>query len=112
MTHTEQSDIEAMAAIARIRQRRREAEGYRLAWNDEYIATEYLEEELARLRAENERLWEALKRHHQWHLDSGDIVFDMGGGETMTLNNAAEYSDSSMCEQTLQALNQKGVGDA
>ena len=111
MTYTTESDIEAMAeGIQAVADKadsphdRGDAEILAKA----ALAASPVHAELARVKAENERLREALKRHHQWHLDLGDIVFDLGGGETMTLDNAAEYRNSSMCEQTLQALQQKG----
>lgn len=127
MTYTTESDIEAMAeaAYAEYIRPTEQLHNEKLPWaglpeSDKQtfrcqikaaIKASPVHKELERLRAENERLREALKCHHQWHLDSGDIVFDIGNGETITLNNAAEYSDSIMCEQTLQALQQKGGGD-
>lgn len=52
-------------------------------------------------------LREALKRHHDWHLNSGEVGLPDGSGGWIAMDNAAEYSDSSMCEQTTAALNLK-----
>jgi hypothetical protein len=62
--------------------------------------------ELTRLRAENERLREALIKHHQWHQETGVVQFfpDDDNPEGYVLDLSLEYSDSSLCEQTIAAL--------
>lgn len=68
-------------------------------------------DEIARLQsALSEReatiagLSEALKKHHDWHLQSGEIGLPDGNGGWIAMDNAAEYPDSPLCEQTLAAL--------
>jgi len=59
---------------------------------------------LEQLRAENERLRGALARHHQWQLDCERVVVPGTAGEEMVID--CEYHESSMCEQTILALEQ------
>lgn len=49
-------------------------------------------------------LREALEAHHDWHQASGVwLVPDPAGGAPIEIDNAAEYADSSLCEQTMRA---------
>ena len=55
-------------------------------------------EEIARLR-------EALITHHHWHLETGVILkIPTGDGDFVELDNAEEYADSALYEQTAIAL--------
>lgn len=54
----------------------------------------------------------ALKLHHDWHLNSGTIGLPDGDGGWIEMDNAAEYSDSEMCQRTIDALSQvSGSGE-
>lgn len=64
-------------------------------------------EEAVRLTAAEARARElaaALRWHHRWHLESGELGLPDGDGGWIGIDNAAEYSDSKMCEQTIAAL--------
>jgi hypothetical protein len=48
----------------------------------------------------------ALRRHHEWHQNIGEVLFpcDDNHVDIVTIDLSLEYSDSSMCEQTVSAL--------
>ncbi len=48
---------------------------------------------------ERAKLRSVLAMHHQWHQDIGTVIID--GDE---LNLSLEYSDSTMCEKTMEVL--------
>lgn len=57
------------------------------------------------IAGETEKLRAALMRHHQWHLNAGDMgICKDDDGEWIVQDMAAEYSDSTMCKQTTEAL--------
>ncbi len=51
-----------------------------------------------------DRLLALLRQHHDWHLQSGTIGLPDGDGGWIEINNALEYGDSRMCEETQAAL--------
>lgn len=53
---------------------------------------------------QSDRLLALLRQHHDWHLQSGPIGLPDGDGGWIEINNALEYSDSRMCEETQAAL--------
>jgi len=65
-----------------------------------------LRAEVATLRASEARLREALQKHHQWHLNVGEVLFpaENGQAEPTEIDLTAEYQDSSLCETTCAAL--------
>jgi hypothetical protein len=59
--------------------------------------------------AEIYRFKNVLRKHHQWHLDIGTVLFpdDSGDGHhgsPVEVNLTDSYSDSTLCEETLEAL--------
>ena len=51
-----------------------------------------------------EALDKLLRRHHQHHQDYGTIGLPDGQGGWIEMDNAAEYGDSTLCEDTIKAL--------
>jgi hypothetical protein len=69
--------------------------------------------ELTRAQAEIGALRDALRLHHEWHLNSGTIGLPDDNGGWIAMDNAAEYSDSEMCQRTEDALRTSSeTGDA
>lgn len=50
----------------------------------------------------------ALQKHHDWHLQSGSVGLPDGEGGWIEIDNAAEYSDSALCSETMKALSDAG----
>lgn len=46
----------------------------------------------------------SLREHHRWQCESGRIKLEVGDGEWVEIDNAAEYANSGMCERTVEAL--------
>lgn len=61
----------------------------------------FIDKGLDQLHTENKRLREALEMHHQWHQDVGVVKLVPGDIE---LNLSLEYTDSTLCEKTMEAL--------
>lgn len=59
-----------------------------------------------------DQLLKLLRQHHQWHLDAGTIGLPDGEGGWIEIDDAAEYSDSLMYEQTEKALEGNSPEDA
>lgn len=58
------------------------------------------------VKSHNESLDKAavlLKQHHKWHLDFIDVPKEFVG-----MNMALEYSDSNMCDETINILREIG----
>lgn len=55
--------------------------------------------------AENARLREALRSHHEWHQNLGEIgLYKDDNGEWVAIDMSLEYTDSALCRETFQAL--------
>jgi hypothetical protein len=54
--------------------------------------------------AQRDRLKDALQEQHAWHLNAGVVGMPDGNGGWVEIDNAAEYSDSPLCSQTIEAL--------
>lgn len=63
-------------------------------------------EQISDLQSEVARLRVLLKKHHDWHLDFTEVPKEFVG-----INMAAEYCESTMCDETLEALNHKPKGE-
>lgn len=64
-------------------------------------ALAFRDEQLGR---RTEALRKALQKQHDWHLQSGPVGLPDGEGGWIEIDNAAEYSDSAMCSETMAAL--------
>ena len=62
------------------------------------------EKEIKELKDENEKLRAVLKRHHQWHQDIGVVKLVHEDGKETELDLSMEYSDSSLCDESIEAL--------
>ena len=52
-----------------------------------------------------QELVDLIKRHHQHHLDVGEVILVMEGDvDNVALNLSLEYSDSSIYDETIKAL--------
>jgi hypothetical protein len=55
-----------------------------------------------------DKLRSVLRKHHQWHLNIGTVVLSEedkdGNKQTYELNLSSEYGDSTLCDETLDAL--------
>lgn len=60
--------------------------------------------EYDRLRAKLAAAEALLRQHHKWHLDAGVIGLQDGEGGWIEIDNAAEYSDSLLHDNTAKAL--------
>ncbi len=49
-------------------------------------------------------LRKVLERHHQWHQDIGAVKLIHDDGKETELDLSLEYSDSSLCDETIEAL--------
>lgn len=47
-----------------------------------------------------------IKRHHDWHNQSGEIGLPDGEGGWIEIDNAAEYGDSALCADTMRVLDE------
>lgn len=56
------------------------------------------------LLARLDQFREVLAEHHKWHLASGLIGLPDGNGGWIEIDNCDAYSDSSMCDRTMKAL--------
>lgn len=69
---------------------------------------EAAESALSATKAKLEAATAALRQHHKWHLDAGEMAIAKDDkGEWIALDMSAEYGDSTLCEITLAALTSK-----
>lgn len=56
------------------------------------------------LRRKILQLHRVLAMHHQWHQDQGDVGLPDGKGGFIACDMGMEYSDSRLCDLTIEAL--------
>lgn len=48
-----------------------------------------------------EKIKSVLDKHHKWHNEIGEVIYP---GEGIEIDLSLEYQDSSLCEETIEAL--------
>jgi len=52
----------------------------------------------------NLKLQQVIEQHHKWHQDIGIVKLIHEDGKETELDLSLEYSDSSLCDETMEAL--------
>lgn len=124
LTASEQERNDALEAMRDARQTAHEAKQARKeAEEQKELLTGWLRAERVRARDAEARaeeverqlevMREALEKHHKWHCESGEMgVGKDPEGVWIEVNLSAEYSDSSLCAETMSALSQPSTRSA
>lgn len=59
-------------------------------------------ESAEKVPAVNVQMLDALRKHHKWHCDIGEVIFPSDPEITIDLTDG--YSDSTLCEETIAAI--------
>lgn len=63
-----------------------------------------MHQQIKRKDAEIEGLRTTLKKHHDWHLNQGEVYYPDGKDGYVSWDGAEAYSEGDLCEETMEAM--------